>query len=538
MRILPLLPLLPVLALGVSLSARAADISVGAGQNCTVHTIADAMTLAAATPEADTVRLANDQEYLAQTAFIGTAVDLIGGHAACGDTEPSGRTALVGTGQWATLEVWGGEGNDSIPVRLERLDISGGGGASGDIGTWGGLNISGRASVQVADTAIHGNRSSHGGGLAVSFNAIVTLERDVEIHDNLASVGGGVLVSGASLRLQPSAIVVRDNAAVDGAGIAIVGGGLLSVGSDPKAPSMPIDGVLVHANQADNHGGGLYVSGINSKALLDDIVVRDNTAAEGGGAYAGNGGYAQFSRFREGPFRHCATELECLRLSDNSAERGGAVSVRNGGSAHFGEAILRDNSAAGGSAIWMHGDASSVRLYSSLVVRNACSAGAPGCAPIFTMGGSLRFEHSTFADNEGGASLIYGDGEQGALVTNILGYSSLVAGKERIFDFFGALPTVHYDCILKDQGTFEVAAERSDILPIAFQAPDRGDYRLSPGNAAIDFCDGAPVSAQSPDIDGNRRGVDDLAAQDRFGTFDLGAYESDRIFASGSESKR
>ena len=77
MRILPLLPLLAlltVLALGVSLSARAADISVGAGQNCTVHTIADAMTLAAATPEADTVRLANDQEYFAQTAVIGTAV--------------------------------------------------------------------------------------------------------------------------------------------------------------------------------------------------------------------------------------------------------------------------------------------------------------------------------------------------------------------------------------------------------------------------------------------------------------------------------
>ena len=34
------------------------------------------------------------------------------------------------------------------------------------------------------------------------------------------------------------------------------------------------------------------------------------------------------ARFRHGPFRHCPTELECLRLSGNVAERGGAVSVR------------------------------------------------------------------------------------------------------------------------------------------------------------------------------------------------------------------
>lgn len=536
MRILPLLPAL-ALALGASLPAHAAVFSVGAGETCDAHTIAEAVAMAALTPEADTIRLTNDQPYLDQTAFIDTAVDLIGGHAACGDVEPTGRTALVGTDQWATLSIWGGDGVDSFPVRIERLDISGGG-TSGDIGIWGGLNIAGRVMVHIADTAIHHNRNSHGGGLAVGSNAIVTLERDVEIHDNRASVGGGIFVAGASLRIQPSAIVVRDNQAFDGAGIAVMGAGLVTSGSDPKNPLAVVDGILVSANQASNRGGGLYVGGVSSKALLDDVVLRDNGAAEGGGAFAGDGGYAQFARFRHGPFRHCPTELECLRLSGNVAERGGAVAVRNGGSAHFGEAILRHNAAAGGSAVFMHGDASSVRLYSSLVVGHACIAGAPGCAPIFTMGGELRFEHSTFADNEGGPSLIYGDGEQGALLTSIRGASSLVSGKDRIFDFFGALPTVHYDCILKDQGTFEVAAERSDILPIAFQAPERGDYRLLPGNAAIDFCDDAPVSAKSPDIDGNLRGVDDLASEDRFGRYDLGAYESDRIFASGSESKR
>jgi len=517
-------------------SLHAAEISVGAAPSCDAHSIADAVSIARSTPEADTIRLANDQEYADQMVLVDTAVGIIGGHAACGDTAPSGRTALVGTGGWATLAIWGGDGPDSLPVRIERLDVSGGG-ASGDIGVWGGVNVSGRAFVQVADVAIHHNHNTYGGGLAISGNSIVTLERNVDIHHNIAQLGGGILVGGGSLRIQPSAVVVRDNEAGDGAGIAVIFNGLVSTASDPKDPWTPITGILVRDNRASDRGGGLFVLGAQSKALLDDVVLRGNSAAEGGGAFAGDGGYVQLARVHEAPGRHCAQELECLRISGNVAERGGALAVRAGGGAHLSEAVLRDNAAAGGSAIWMHGDASTVRLYTSLVVGNDCVAGAAGCATIFTMGGSLRFEHSTFADNDGGPSLIFGDGAAGAVLTSILGQSSLVSGKERIFDFFGALPTVHYDCVLKDRGTFEVAADRSDILPITFQAPERGDYRLLPGNAAIDYCDDAPVSAQSPDIEGNPRGRDDAAAADRYGRYDLGAYESDRIFASGNEAK-
>ncbi|TCO41678.1 hypothetical protein EV148_10228 [Dokdonella fugitiva] len=526
--------LLSGLAFAAAGSLHAAEISVGAGPSCTTHTIADALALAAATPDVDTIRLADDQAYTGQTIFIGTSVNLVGGHAACGATAPVGTTALVGTGQWATLAIGGTA--EGIHVRLEHLDISGGG-LSGEIGDWGGLNIAGHAFVALADVAIHDNHNRFGGGVELRGNAIVEFERNIDVHHNYATAGGGIFADGATLRVRPHNVAVHDNDALNGGGIALFNGANVSVGSTLDDPATPVDGFLIANNTAENYGGGAMVSGSGTSLLADDTVVRDNAAAEGGGVFAGNGGYAQFARFREGPFRHCPRELECLRLSGNTAERGGAMSVRDGGAAHVDETIVRGNASASGSAFWLYGDASQLRIYSSLVVGNGCIQGASGCPTIYTSGGSLRFEHTTFADNASANTLIWGDGAQGAIVTDIKGYSSLVSGHAKIFDFLAAFPTVAYDCVLKDSGNEEVAATRSAVMPFAFQDAARGDYHLPADSVAIDWCDGAPVSSQSPDMDDTPRGLD-ADQQDLFGTYDLGAFEADRIFATGYEMRR
>jgi hypothetical protein len=522
------------LALAAATHAHAIEISVGADASCTTHTIADALTRAKATDEVDTIRVADDQPYENQTVYVDTPVNLIGGHASCASTAPTGRTHLVGNGRWATLAV-GGAG---IQVRLEHLDISGGG-ASGEIGIWGGLNIEEGALVALADVDIHHNSNTFGGGVAVIGQAIVEFEHDVNVHDNHAVVGGGIVVAGATLRVRPHGVSIRDNTASDsGGGIALLTGAQMSVATNPDDAPRPVDGVLIAGNHADGNGGGVFVSGTGAMLLADDTVVRDNTATEGGGVHAGEGGYAQFARFREGPFRHCANELECLRLSGNRATRGGALSVRNRGSALLDQAIVRDNAAAAGAAFHLYGDASSLRLYADLIVGNACADGAPAdCAPIQTFGGTLRFEHTTFADNGGGDALIWGDGVEHAILTDIQGYSSLIAGKAKIFGFLGAVPTVRYDCVLKDRGSAELAATRSGVEPFTFQNPARGDYHLPGDSVAMDWCDGTPVSSQSPDMDGTPRGID-AGRADVFGPYDLGAYESDRIFASGAELRR
>lgn len=527
--------LLSSLSLAAVAHSHAAEISVGAGPSCTTHTIADALTLAAATPDVDTIRLADDQAYTGQVVSIGTSVTLVGGHGACGDLAPTGRTALVGTGDRATLSVYSATAD--IRVRLENLDI-GGGGTGGDIGGSGGVNVGARVFVSLADVAIHDNLGVTGGGLRITEGALVELERNVDIHHNRAyAAGGGIYLDGAYLRMRPHGIAIRDNDAQNGGGIAMYRGANVSVGTDPEGPLLPVDGVLIAGNRAGNTGGGVVVNGAGTSLLADDAVVRDNSAAEGGGVYVSIGGYAQFARFREGPFRHCPGDLECLRLSGNTAERGGAVSVRDGGTAHIDETIVRDNVAAGGTAFWVHGDDSQLRILGALVVGNRCFDSAPGCPTVYTSGGKLRFEHSTFADNPGSDSLIWGDGASNAIMTDIQGYSSLVSGKQKIFDFLGAIPTVKYDCVLKDSGFEEIAATRSGVLPIAFQDPARGDYHLPPDSHAVDWCDDAPVSSQSPDMDGTRRGLDTIR-EDQFGPYDLGAYESDRIFSSSVESRR
>jgi len=530
------LSLLPAIALAAALPARAADISVGAGAFCTFHTIGEALDLARSTEGPDTIRLANDQSYENQSLIIDTSLTLTGGFASCTDTAPTGRTAIVGSRAWPALWVAGAPQNPS-EVRLERIDVSGGG--AGDIGLGGGLAVTGRALVAIADARFHHNSNTAGGGISLNgAGAIVILERDVDIHDNGASrVGGGVLVEGGSLRVRPQNVTIRDNGAGNGGGVAVVGGGSLSVASDVDDRDTPVSGFLIRNNAATNQGGGVFVHGVASQLLADDTVVRDNSAFEGGGVYAGSGSYAQFARFREGPFRHCPLDKECLRISGNTAGRGGAVAVRAGASARIDDTIVRGNSADAGAAFALHGEPSQLRIDASLVVRNACAAATPGCDAIVTTGGLVSFEHVTFADNADSDSLVRDDSVEGSPPARIEGRSSLVAGKDRLFAFDAAVPSVHYDCILKDRGAVEAAAERSDTQPIVFQDAAGGDYRLAPGNAAIDYCDDAAVTSQSPDLEDTPRGQDSPGHADHFGRVDLGGLEFDRIFASGAEAR-
>jgi len=514
-------------------SAHAADISVGAGAACTAHSIGEALAIAAGTPEVDTIRVADDQPYAGLALDIHTSVNLVGGHAACGDATPTGNTRLEGTGTWATVAVFGPNG-DGVDVRLEHLDISGGG-IGGDIGSFGGVAIEGVARVHVADAAIHHNRAIYGGGIGVSgASARLVLERDVDVHDNQATFGGGLYVETATANIRPQAVAVHDNLAVSGGGVAI-SGGLVNVGSDIDDPATPITGFLVAGNGASGNGGGVHVAGANGMLLADDIVVRDNQASEGGGVFATDGGYAQFASNLTGPFRHCPPSLECLRVSGNRATRGGGVAVRAGGTGHLSRTIVRGNVAARGSALSIADENSTLRGFGLLVVRNRCDDAEPQCDTIGMSAGTARFQYATFADNAGRPLLLFGDGVPGNSRTIVSMDSTLVSGKPMIFGTNGAAPIFAADCVMKDSGAIEGGMGRSDIGPITFQDPARGDFRLAAGNRAIDYCDDTHAPVEDPDLDGTPRGIEGPGAND-LGRYDLGAYEFDRVFTSGMEA--
>lgn len=529
---LPFTLLSAVLAASV-LPLQAAEISVGADASCAAHTIAEALATAALTPEVDTIRLVNDQAYTGQNVHIETSVNLIGGFAGCADAVPSARTELVGSGDWATIVAYGGT-PDGIDVRLERVDVSAGG-IGGDIGYFGGLVVDGSARVHVADATFHDNQAIYGGGIAVyGATARLTLERNVDIHDNRAATGGGLYVEAGSVSVRPQAVSVRANTAQSGAGLAIVNG-LVSVGSDIDDTTTPITGFLVARNQASGNGGGVFVSGPNGNLLADDTVVRDNTAVEGGGVFATTGGYAQFASFTFGPFRHCPASLECLRLSDNHATRGGGFAIRNGARGHLGRTIVRGNTAARGSALSVADQTSELRGQGLLVVQNHCDAAEPQCDTIAMTAGTARFSYATFADNDGRPLLLFGDGVPGNSLTVVSMDSSIVSGKSLIFGINGAAPIFAADCVMKDTGALESGMGRSDIGAITFQDRARGDYRLAAGNRAIDYCDDSHAPTEAPDLDGTPRGLENPGAND-LGTFDLGAYEFERIFAGGMEA--
>jgi hypothetical protein len=76
--------------------------------------------------------------------------------------------------------------------------------------------------------------------------------------------------------------------------------------------------------------------------------------------------------------------------------------------------------------------------------------------------------------------------------------STLVSGKAMIFGTNGATPIFAADCVMKDSGALEGGMGRSDVGPIAFQDPVRGDYRLAAGNGAIDYCDDTHARSRIP----------------------------------------
>lgn len=519
--------------------AQALTIRVGADAGCDTASLAVALTQAKANPGADTIRIAANQSYLSQDLFVDSDVTLRGGYATCDAPATNGRTEIAGNGNWATVTAWS-DNPDGIAVRLEGLDIRNGG-ASGDVGDFGGVSVGGRARVTLADLRIHDNVGIFGGGVSVSgANAIVTVERAVEVDNNRASLGGGFAVGGGTLRLSPYSVTVRDNRAAAGGGL-FVDSGLASVAADPDIV-LPVEGLLIRNNSASGEGGGVYVRGTSGKLLAESTVVRDNTAGvEGGGIYATDGGYVQFVRYSMGPRRPCSAERECLRLSGNTAARGGGIALAAGASAAMFHSVIRDNSASDGPAISVRGQNSDARLLGSVVARNRCTGSNTMCAPIRTTAGKLRFTYTTIADNSAGSSIpspIFGDGTSGDSITRYEFYSTLISGHTQLYAQNGAATTHAGDCLIMSAGQIWSGLTRSDIAPVEFVDAARGNYRLRAGNTAIDYCNAASAPTDDPDIDGTVRGVESPGNANDFGTFDVGAYEYERIFASGLEAPR
>lgn len=183
-------------------------------------------------------------------------------------------------------------------------------------------------------------RGSAGSGGAVYQSGGSLTLREVVVKDNsVTDFGGGVYCSSCSLTVQRSRI--SDNTSVDsGAGIGVFSG------------SISITDSIIAGNAASNGGsvgGGLYISN-GGYLLLNNVVVENNRAGQGGGIYmyldagvsadimnslvAGNTAFAQYGAGGGIDYRSAGgtvLTLHSATLSGNRADWGGGLSVSSTG---------------------------------------------------------------------------------------------------------------------------------------------------------------------------------------------------------------
>ena len=253
------------------------------------------------------------------------------------------------------------------------------------------------------------------------------------------------------------------------------GGGLLIAGA--FAPALHL--VTFANNQAEGHGGGLYVR--DGSAVLDDVVFEENRATHGGGIYFYTGG---------------ATVKNAVFKNNEAVSQGGAIKVD-------GQNV-----------------SDTTTLANCLFAGNYCSENS------VTLGGALNVaaynvevSNSTFTQNSayaGGAVAVLPDHDPHLTLTNSIlwGNTATIPTHEDVYGSNRAeLSYCIYDPTKSSAVTGGVTNLNAEPLFVG-----AGDYSLSPTSPAIDAGDNSAVPAGI---------TTDLAGKSRIinGRVDMGAYE-------------
>ena len=148
----------------------------------------------------------------------------------------------------------------------------------------GGGIYAGGGTANISGTEISGNTSTTNGG-GISGDANMTLN-DVTIKDNHADNGrGGGIYTGNSGTLEINGGEISQNSAN-------LGGGVFAFANLPagRISKVTVDGTKITGNSATKFGGGIYVFS-GAELALNDGVVYDNSAANGGGVFVRNAAF-------------------------------------------------------------------------------------------------------------------------------------------------------------------------------------------------------------------------------------------------------
>lgn len=549
---------LVALALSASQGATAAVIHVGGAGDCDANSLGEAVTLAAATSEADEIRLnIGEAPTYENTALVlidfGTgakgALTFAGGFSGCSDTTPSLAEAEIrGTVGEPVVTVGSSSASSVVTFRTVSLLNSG----------THGLVISGNSTV----TMDKARSDNHGGsGVRISSGAWLDAINATLIRNNTTSEwGGGIHCDNATVILNRSSI--SGNSAASGGG-----GGIYASNC-----SVEVLKGLVSSNTAID-GGGIYADQASDITITGEAdgrpAINNNTATDDGGAiYAKNPGTSVF--------------VTNGRFDGNEAvRRGGALFIDDGA-----ELIMSANE----SSCRRPTAPSFASTRCSTMLSNTMSAGGLGTAIYAGPGSTSYIAHTYLEGNDGGDSLIYVTGtgtevflEGLSISNNAVRFLQDVGNNAFLSSAFVSGANNQYDAsgTLTDADVLQLGSATAEIYSSVYQGGSflgtsglsgrclmasistplvsdvdhfvlnpspgfidsaSGNLRLTSDSPAVDYCDDTAYSSIWNDIDMQSRGVD--LSQNPNGSpgvpgglFDLGFDELvDAIFADRFEN--
>lgn len=295
-----------------------------------------------------------------------------------------------------------------------------------------------------------------------------------------------------------------------------------------------------HDDNGSGDGGAIYVTGIGSELLAENVDLTLNRAYSGGGVAANAGATALLTTAFGNEFEaiSCWQPGACLDVNSNLGKAlGGGFYVSTGAVLTVGNAQVRANRAIKGIAGYVNGSSSELNFEGSVFYDNGDNgSGDYSDQYLFRAFDSaqLRISYSTVANNQPTTRLIDGFNSYVALSNSIIYDPNGVD----IFSESGSNAAHFADCLVVHENQSFGGITRELVGDPLFVDSGNNDYRLTDSSPAIDRCDQQWITAVYPDMLGQARGFDAPGINDTYGPYEAGAYEkvsTDVIFKDGFE---
>ncbi len=273
-----------------------------------------------------------------------------------------GGNPSVGSGAGAITGGWATDGGGIYVAAGGTLYVNGGAITSCKASGRGGAIYNAGTTV-VNGGSIRQNEGTDCGGI----HNIATLElNDGVIFSNKSGAGGGGVVNYGTATMNGTWI--RGNTATTR------GGGIWNGGK------MTINGGTIKSNTANTSGGGIYnkakltITGIST----DGPSITDNSAPDGGGIYndAGSGSTPSVLSISGGS------------ITANKTTQYGGGGITNYGTLVMSNGTIEGNTSVGrGSGIFVGGDAGTITMFGTPVIRNNTSQNTSGVNDLFLCNG-------------------------------------------------------------------------------------------------------------------------------------------------------